>query len=370
VAVGIAGVALWPLYFSGTISFYPGMSHARLMAYGFFGGFIVGFLGTAFPRMLGAAPLQPFETAVLLVLYVAMVAVILAAKTTLGDGLFVLLLLVLAAMLGGRARKRADVPPPGFVLVGLALLCAAVGAVLSILQNYSETAFFWGALQHLLVYQGLMLLPILGVGAFLFPRFLGLGSQHSFPESITPPPGWTGKALAALLTGGLIIVSFWLEAAGWVRAGPGLRFAVTLIYLVREVPIYRSGTARNAPAGILKLALGLLLAGFAAIVFLPGYRISLLHLTLIGGFAMITLAVATRVTFGHSGNLVLLDRPNRLLWVSTGIMLLAMVTRISGDFWTKVLASHYSYGAVVWIVAILLWSFYVLPKVAVPDPAD
>ncbi|HEX9256014.1 MAG TPA: NnrS family protein, partial [Candidatus Angelobacter sp.] len=52
VFAGILGVALWPLYFTGVSSFYPGQAHARIMAYGLFGGFIFGFLGTAMPRML------------------------------------------------------------------------------------------------------------------------------------------------------------------------------------------------------------------------------------------------------------------------------------------------------------------------------
>lgn len=370
VAVGMAGVALWPLYFSGLISFYPGLSHARLMAYGFFGGFILGFLGTALPKIMGVSPFRPWEAVFLLTVYAAMIIELLAARTALGDGLFVVLLLVFAVLLSIRIRQRSDIPPPGFVLVVLALLCGGAGAVLSILQNYSETAFFWGTLQHLLVYQGFMLLPILGVGAFLFPRFFGTPSAQAFEESVNPPPGWTAKAWVALLTGACIVGSFWIEAAGWVRIGPAVRLLAALAYLGGAVPFYRAGTNRSAPAVILKLAIGLLFGGFLAILLLPAYRVSLLHLTLIGGFAMITFTVATRVIFGHSGNLGLLERPNRWLWVSIGLMLLAMITRISGDFWPKVLASHYSYGALVWIGAALVWSAYVLPKVLMPDPDD
>jgi uncharacterized protein involved in response to NO len=366
----MAGVALWPLYFSGLISFYPGLSHARLMAYGFFGGFILGFLGTALPKMMGVPPFRPWEVGFLLSIYTAMVIELLATRTAIGDGLFVVLLLVFAALLSIRVRQRSDIPPPGFVLVVLALLCGGVGAVLSILQNYRETAFFWGTLQHLLVYQGFMLLPILGVGAFLFPRFLGTANVQAFEESVNPPPGWTAKAGVALLTGACIVASFWIEAAGWVRIGPAVRLLVAAAYLGGAVPFYRGGTNRSAPAVILKLAIALLFTGFLAILLLPAYRVSLLHLTLIGGFAMITFTVATRVIFGHSGNLGLLDRPNRWLWVSMGLMLLAMITRISGDFWPKVLASHYSYGALVWIGAALIWSAYVLPKVLMPDPED
>src|SRR5438046_1670354 len=58
---GIVGVMQWPLYFGGITHFYPGVLHARIMAFGMFGGFILGFLGTAMPRMLSVRPLLVAE---------------------------------------------------------------------------------------------------------------------------------------------------------------------------------------------------------------------------------------------------------------------------------------------------------------------
>lgn len=364
---GFLGVSLWPLYFAGFVTFYPGLSHARLMAYGFFGGFIVGFLGTALPRMLSVRPLGRSPIAMVIALYAATVTCLVLGRIVVGDVLFILLLLWFGSLMGYRVVRRGDLPPPGFVLVALALICGVAGAVLSILQNYSETAFFWAALQHLLAYQGFILLPILGVGPFLFPRFFGLPSKHNFPESVTPPAGWSRKALFAFTSGALVLTTFWVEAAGWLRLGPGLRFVVALGYLGSEIPWRRSANSSNTPGRILKLALALLLVGFLAIVLRPEYRVGLLHLSLVGGFAIITLTVALRVVFGHSGNLDLLDSPNRWLWIAAGLMLLGMVTRLSGDFWPDLLASHYSYGALLWIAGGLVWSFRVLPKVLVPD---
>src|SRR4051812_24975800 len=91
VLVGLIGVSLWPLYFSGVAKFYPGLSHARIMAYGLFGGFIFGFLGTAMPRMLSTAPFNRFEVFSLLVVYLAMNTSYALAKVPAGDVLFVLL---------------------------------------------------------------------------------------------------------------------------------------------------------------------------------------------------------------------------------------------------------------------------------------
>src|SRR6185503_20355920 len=61
VLAGIVGVSLWPLHFANVLELYPGLGHARIMVYGFFGVFIFGFLGTAMPRMLSARPLHVFQ---------------------------------------------------------------------------------------------------------------------------------------------------------------------------------------------------------------------------------------------------------------------------------------------------------------------
>jgi len=102
----------------------------------------------------------------------------------------------------------------------------------------------------------------------------------------------------------------------------------------------------------------------------PAYRVSLLHLTLIGGFAVITFVVATRVVFGHSGNLARLKGRNRWLLIAVALMLFGMATRISGDFSPKILASHYIYGSLIWIAGMLLWAGHVLPKVLMADTED
>jgi len=364
VFAGILGVALWPLYFAGVTSFYPGQGHARIMTYGLFGGFIFGFLCTAMPRMLSAPALWTRNVLVLFCLHVATVLAFAAEKILWGDSLFLVLLCVFATLMLWRARLRKDMPPPGFVLVGLAFLSVFAGTVLAVVEARSEELDArWVTLQRLLSYQGFVLLPILGIGPFILPRFFGLLSPHDFPEALAPPGAWKKKAALALGAGVLIEVSFLLEARGWFRAGHAIRFVTTLVYLILEFPIQRAPKASNALGVSLRLAFAALVGGFVLIALFPAFRVSLLHLTLIGGFAVITFTVATRVVFGHSGNLEKLKARNWWLLVALGLMLLGMATRISGDFWPKIMASHYIYGAVMWIAGVLLWSSYVLPKV-------
>ena len=368
VLAGLTGVALWPLHFAGVVKMYPGPNHARLMAYGLFGAFIFGFLGTALPRLLSVPALHWGQTLALLGLHLAMVAALASAHTLLGDALFLVLLLSFVVCLAVRIPKRQDSPPPGFMLVGLAFACVTTGAVLSVVEGFRELDPTWIAFQRLLSYQGFVLLPILGIGPFILPRFFGQPSAHDFPAALAASRSWRRKALLAFGAGALILASFVLEARGWFRVAHGLRFLTAGTYLLIEVPFRTGPEASSTPGFLIRAALVVLCGGFLAVAVLPDYRVSLLHLTLIGGFAVLMFVIATRVVFGHSGNLERLKGRNVWLLTSVFLMLFGMATRISGDFLPHILVTHYSYGAGCWILGVLIWSAVVLPKTLQLDP--
>jgi uncharacterized protein involved in response to NO len=364
VLAGILGVALWPLHFAEIIASYPGQTHARLMAFGFFGGFIFGFLGTAMPRMLSASPLGLRNVLLLAGCHIAMALCFFIQRIEWGDRLFLILFVFFLVLMIRRASRRKDTPPPGFMLVGMALLCGLAGAVLAVVHPFQpEMDTYWVMLQRLLSYQGFVLLPILGVGPFILPRFFGLESPHDFPEMRLPTRAWLRKAALAFAVGLVIILSFFVEVSGWPRTAYAVRFLFSAAYLLLEFPLHRAPGVRNALGASLRIAFLTLVLGFAAIVFFPAQRVGLLHLTLVGGFGVITFVVATRVVFGHSGNIARLRKSNRWLLAAVLLMLLGMATRVSGDLWPQVMASHYTYGALIWIAAVLFWAAYVLPRV-------
>ena len=335
------------------------------MVCGLFGAFILGFLGTAMPRMLSPKPLRPVEVLAFALVHGAMVAFFAWSNIVAGDWLFLILLGLFLSCMGLRAKQRKDLPPPGFVLVALAFLSVAAGTGLALAEHYRDPDPYWIAVQRLLSYQGFVLLPILGIGPFLLPRFFGMPNRHDFPESLVPSRDWLKKAAVALLAGILIVSSFFLEARGSFRIPYALRFGTTLFYLFIEMPFHRGPKAANALGASLRISFTCLVGGLLAVALFPAYRVSLLHLTLIGGFAVLAFTVATRVVFGHSGNLALLKGRNRWLLLAVGLMLFGMATRISGDFWPKILPSHYVYGALLWVAGVLLWAAFVLPKVFV-----
>ncbi len=368
---GLIAVSLWPLHFAGIVPFYPGRPHAQLMIHGFFGGFIFGVLGTGLPRMLSTTPFRLYEILAWLACYSAMVLLNLGGQVT--NANLAMLAMVSAFLICAipRITMRADVPPPGFVLVSLALACLIAGTCIAIAQAYAEELpIFWINLERLLSFQGFVLLPILGVGAFLLPRFFELPNQHSFPESRTPPPGWARKAAWAFLAGVGVLISFVLEAAGWERLGHLARVLVSGSYLFTQLPIFRSPIHTNTMRLCLAAAVAMMLLGFLAVAIYPVNKVAVLHLTLVGGFAVLTFGVATRVVFGHSGNHPLLEKPNRWLLAAVGLMVLGMATRISGDLFPALRVSHYSYGAIAWILGSMIWAAYVLPKVLIRDSDD
>ena len=59
-ALGIAGVSLWPLYQLQWIS-YPLLAHRHLMIEGLFLSFVTGFLMTAAPKMSSTEGACPAE---------------------------------------------------------------------------------------------------------------------------------------------------------------------------------------------------------------------------------------------------------------------------------------------------------------------
>ncbi|MCP5522304.1 MAG: NnrS family protein [Verrucomicrobiales bacterium] len=369
IAAGLVGVALWPLHFGGWVETYPGQAHARLLAHGFLGGFILGFLGTAGPRLLGAAPLGTRNVGILVLLHAIMTGCWAGNWLLAGDVLFLGLLLVFLGLLVRRVWRRQDLPPPGFLLAGLGLFSGVAGAVLAVWhQCQTEPDSAWVFLERLLSYQSFVLLPILGVGPFLLPRFFGWPSRHDYPSMLHPNRPWRWQAMGAMAVGGAVLASFGIEAAGHYRLAHGLRFAVASAYPLAQQAGLHAPRAGGPFSFSVRLALTAVAAGYLAVTLFPPFRVALLHVTFMGGFALLTLVVATRVVFGHGGHAAAFQARNRWLYVTVGVLVLAMATRVSGDFWPAILISHYVYGALCWIAAVLFWGVRVLPKVLRTDP--
>lgn len=368
--LGIAGVMMWPLHVWGVLAVYPGPFHARVMIEGFLTCFVVGFLGTALPRLLGVPRFTRIEAAGFAAAIVALAWLHASGRTFWGDQVFFIVIATLVLLLGVRGFLfRRDTPPPGFVLVAGGLFSALAGAGILVISHVSAALVpaWLFVLGGLLLYQGYLVFPIMGIGAFLLPRFFGMPGRQNFPESCELPPGWLQGAGFALVCGGIVMAGFVAEAAGFPRWGNGLRAAGILVYFFREIPVHRAGFGGGSLAMGLRFALFSIPLAYVLMAFLPGERFALLHVLFISGFSLLTFIVASRVILGHSGQSDRFRATIRSVLVLTALIVLAMLTRVTADWMPQVRISHYAYAALAWIAGVAVWAACVLPGVLRPD---
>jgi uncharacterized protein involved in response to NO len=265
---------------------------------------------------------------------------------------------------------RKDVPPPGFVLAGMGFAGAMVGVTLLLAGNIVSLSAFQFQLANLLLYEGMMLAALLGVGGFLLPRFFGKASRENLPESVAPPPGWRGPAMAALLCGFLLLGTFFLEAAGWMRWGRVIRFLVAGVYLARGVPFLKRAAVGSSLGFAVRVALVSILLGLLGVAIFPQFRVGTDHLIYISGFGLVTLAVSSRVILGHSGNIQLaMQRSRPMQWI-VWLLVLAALTRATADYVPSTMLSHHIYAASLWVIVAVIWGAWLLPKIGQVDEDD
>lgn len=368
--IGVAGVMMWPLFIWNVTATYPGQWHARVMIEGFVTSFVIGFLGTALPRMLEVPRVSIYETLGFAGAVIGIAWLHITGLTARGDQLFFITLATLIGLLMVRGLLfRRDVPPPGFVLVFLGLSSALFGAGVHVVADAAPSILpVWALpLGRLLLYQGYLVFPIMGIGAFLLPRFFGLPNRQSFPESLALPPGWLSRAGFAALCGGVVMGGFVVEVLGDARVGNALRAVGIMAYFFREVPFHRAGFGGGSLALGLRLALLSMPLAYVLMAIWPDHSFSLLHLLFISGFSLLTLIVASRVVLGHSGQA---EKFRSTLWsvlTLTALVALAMLTRVSADWMPAIRMSHYAYAAVAWVTGVLVWAVFILPGVMRKD---
>ena len=359
----IIGVALWPLFYAQQIGFYPNFVHARLMIEAFGGAFVVGFLGTAGPRMATAPKLTPAELIWLFALHQACAVSHLMQRLAWGDGFFAALLISLLLCLVVRVVVfRKEAPPPQMLLALTGLSCGIAGVLLLLDGSiYSDPPRY--RLANLLLYQGLLLPPVLGIGSFVFPRMLGgdFGDPKTAAQSRV-------KLIRSLMAAALLVGSFFIEAYGQAMTGYTLRALVALLYLWMEVK-WQTQQAGSLTTGLF-WALGMGLAGLGLTGWFYDQRVSVEHLLYIGGFGLLMLIVGSRVLFGHSGDLDGFFVKSKWVRFLVFLGVLAATTRATPAWVPSTLVSHHIYAAWTWGVLCLLWLIWHRRRFAKRDEED
>ena len=177
---------------------------------------------------------------------------------------------------------------------------------------------------------------------------------------------WRRKAAEALMVGVLLILTFWIEGYGEIKAMSWTRAVICFIWLTKESGWLQRGNANGVMAFAIRAGIVCLLGGMiGAGIFGDNYirKIGLDHSLYIGGFGLITMIVATRVIFGHSGQGTKFNTWNKSLIWASGLLIFGMLTRVSADFILPMRLSHHIYAAGCWIAVSVIWGFAILPSV-------
>jgi uncharacterized protein involved in response to NO len=347
VVFGLLGVSIWTVLNAFKDYNLTAQIHSQLMIGAFLFSFAAGFLMTAIPKMTASFPAQPVE-----ITGAFLLALLNAGLAFSGfSGLFFLSTSVavffLILFFLRRFSSRTKSPPPFFPFVILGLSSGLLGSVLVGLSYYIDIDVFWMTLGRRLYFEAMILLLVLGIGSRLIPVISGRG------------PGDDGGYSSVLRNVGfslLLLCGFVLQAAGFSVVGGFIKFLAVAFVAWRNWGILaplktRSWLASGMRVSGLMVLLGLLLSAAS-----PAFSVHWMHLTYIGGFGLMTLTVASRVTLAHGSYDLSYEVRSRALWVSGVLILLAALTRVAAPFVGAGYFAHLFYAALAWIVAVIVWA--------------
>jgi len=350
---GWIGTGVWPLYAAGATA-YPGVTHRLLMMQGFEQCFVLGFLLTAIQGFTKGRPCRPAELAVALAAALTFGVAALLGSWRVAVSAFLasllLLLFAIASRLGPSAAKR----PPELMFVGFGLALGMIGGVWQLVGGVENP------LPGRLVSLGMVLSLVLGLGSLLVPTFSAMAAPVSVP-GMTGPPARGNRAPVYVILLGTLAASFVLEAHGRVIAAAWLRAAVATIMLLGVWRLGRVPRRRDAPAFALWTSGWFVLLGLWLAALVPSLTLGALHLVFIGGFALLTLGIATRVTVAH-GRYPLADEPRVLSPVILSGLGLTILVRLAAEWVPSHAPWFWTVSSTLWIVTWALWAWNAFPR--------
>lgn len=378
----VAGVAVWIIFAQETATFpYPGMLHANLMIGGFMLAFAAGFLGTAAPRLTGTRGFGRIEVAVTTIMGGLLLVSAVSGWTAFFHLVIIVSLVLLISALATRLRHRRRNPPPTLLIAASGLFCGLAGN-LAILLAHADLAppivMVWGRLAF---YHGMMLGLVLGVGSFLVAVLLGWeelpagAADHpadGVDEKVTRDPAeGESRALTprskavriwTVIVALTLPISFIADAVGTAQIGGLTRAVMATVTALTVWRLYRLPRQRSVLAFGAWISCWCIVAGLYLYALLPTYGIHAVHIEFIGGFGLLTMVVATRVTLAHGGHQRSTEKRSFWLSLATLSILIAAATRASAALIPAFYTSHLAYAAIAWILGLSFWCVGFLPK--------
>lgn len=345
-------MAFWILALTGIYilptSFDPVTWHAHEFLFGYLAAVVAGFLLTAVPNWTGRLPVVGWPLGGLFALWIAGRFAI-AVSAVLPPMAVALIDLAMPAALVACLAREIIAGRNWRNLIVLALLCAF---------TFANAVFHWEAARGGFAAEGyglrlglataMMLIAV--IGGRIVPSFTRNWLARRKPGRLPASPMQCFDKLALLIL--LLALSAWIAApaAAPTAAALILAGALHLLRLVR----WAGDRTLAAPLlwvlhlGFLFLPLGAL--ALATAILLPDLlsAAAAQHLWMAGAIGVMTMAVMTRATLGHTGQELTAGRGTVALYLA---LLVAVASRLAAGAWEEQAVALHMLSGLAWIGA-------------------
>ena len=340
-------IPLWLMAFSGLIpfgtAFGPRDWHVHEMLYGYVPAVMTGFLLTAIPNWTGRLPLQGTPLLVLVATWLAGRAVIglsawtgwIVAAAVDASFLFLLLAVVVREVTAGRNWRNLKIA----VLLGL--------LALGNLGFHLEAQFEGAADVSIRLGLAVVVLLIMVVGGRIVPNFTRGWLARARPGRLPKPFGRFDVACIGVSAVALVL---WIAfpsspVTGAALVAGGLAQAVRLARWAGDRTIGER-LVLVLHLGYAFVPLGFLLLGASAFGF--GTASAGLHAWASGAVGVMTLAVMTRASLGHTGQALIASGATQAIYAA---VVVAALARICAALEPERMAVLLTVAGIAWVAA-------------------
>ncbi len=354
------GAGLWLVALPGWVP-YPAALHRMLMIQGFELCFVVGFLLTALPGLTHSRPTTRAESGTAFAALALFGPFALVGLDGAAHVCALLALLGVVAAMARRLPRASQKPPAEFVHVGLGMLFGITGSVLLIAQSFGAQAFGPPRFADHLLSIGMLLTLVLGVGSLLVPTFIGMRGPLEIP-GIAKAHEWLPKFIFHASIAALFVGAFALEAMDAPLWGARLRAAAATIVLAMAWKLHRGPGRGDRSAWSMWGAGAFMLIGLWLAALGSHWTLAGLHIVFIGGFGLLTFAIATRVVIAHGKH----GFPSEHLLLKASVvtlLLAALAARVIGELRPERALHWYALSGAVWTLACIVWFSAAWPRI-------
>ena len=343
-------------------------AHTFLMIYGFFPFFIFGFLLTVYPRWMGG-PAVPAAR------YVSAFALLAAGMVLFYAGLFIsrtVLAVALMLQLAGWAvtlyallavYRQSRQHTLHERLLNLALAIGMLGVASFLAGVWFQTPFAFVLAREAGVW--LFMLPVVFLVAY---RMVPFFSQSVLIDYIMVRPVWGPPLILLCVVAHVLLELSGLPAWRFLADAPLALAALHHSWVWQFRRSFHARLLAMLHIAFLWLAIAMTLYTVqSALLLVTGVDYlgrAPLHALGIGFFTGMVVAMASRVTLGHSGRALEADNPTWAVLLGVNI---AAVLRILAEFSSGSIAGMLNaLAAAIWLVSFLLWIWLYAPMVLRP----